>query len=371
MKSNNIDTFFELLRAGLWESDAQILQYGKIDYNEIMRIADEQSVMGLITAGMDHVQDVKVPQEVSLQFIGQTLQIEQQNIAMNSFIANLIERLRNKDIYALLLKGQGVAQCYERPLWRCGGDVDLFLNDSGYTKAKDFLLPIASSVEPEGKKGKHLGMTIDTWTVELHGTLYGGMSNRINKVMDELQRDVFYGGNVRSWLNERTQVFIPGFDIDAVYVFTHYLNHFYKGGLGVRQVCDWCRLLWAYRDSLNLELLESRVKKMGLMTEWKAFGAFAVDYLGMPTEAMPFYSADVKWKKKADRICAFILEVGNMGHNRDMSYFEKYPYLIRKVCSMSRRCGDLIRHTRVFPMDSLRFFPRIMYVGLRAAARGE
>jgi hypothetical protein len=26
------------------------------------------------------------------------------------------------------------------------------------------------------------------------------------------------------------------------------------------------------------------------MSEWKAFAAFAVDYLGMPVEAMPFLS---------------------------------------------------------------------------------
>ena len=107
------------------------------------------------------------------------------------------------------------------------------------------------------------------------------------------------------------------------------------------------------------------------MSEWRAFGAFAVEFLGMPKEAMPFYSADDKWKKKADKICAFILEVGNMGHNRDMSYYGKYPYLIRKVYSMGRRCGDLIRHARIFPLDSLRFFPRIMFNGVRSAVRGE
>ena len=110
---------------------------------------------------------------------------------------------------------------------------------------------------------------------------------------------------------------------------------------------------------------------MGLVSEWKAFGAFTVDYLGMPVDAMPLYSADAKWKKKADKICTFILAVGNMGHNRDMSYFEKYPYLIRKSVSMGRRIGDLINHARIFPLDSLRFFPRIMFNGVRSAIRGE
>ena len=88
---------------------------------------------------------------------------------------------------------------------------------------------------------------------------------------------------------------MPGENEDAVFVFTHILRHLYEGGIGIRQICDWCRLLWTYRDSLNYGLLELRIRKMGLMSEWRAFGAFAVDYLGMPSEAMPMYSSDKKW----------------------------------------------------------------------------
>lgn len=297
--------------------------------------------------------------------------IEQQNKAMNDFIAKLVEMMRKADICTLLVKGQGIAQCYERPLWRASGDVDLFLSDENYRKAKKLLKPLASSIDEEGVKSMHLGLTIGGFEVELHGTLYSGLSSRIENTLDDIKKSVFYQGKVRSWANGNTQVFLLAADEDVVYVFTHILQHFYKGGIGIRQVCDWCRLLWTYKDTLNLGLLESRIKKLGLMSEWKAFGTFAVEYLGMPSEAMPFYSADAKWKKKADKICDFILEVGNMGHNRDMSYFDKYPYLIRKMCSMGRRCSDLVRHARIFPLDSLRFFPRIMVNGLRSAAKGE
>lgn len=374
-KDINSETFFSLLRAGLWAdagtADSRMHGFAEpVDWDKVYQLAEEQSVLGVLLAGIEH-SEVKPPQEVLLQIIGEVQIIEQENKAMNHFIAEMVERLRNNDIYALLLKGQGIAQCYARPLWRSSGDVDLFLNDSSYTVAKKLLLPIASSIEPEEIKGKHLGMTIDSWVVELHGTLHCGISRRINKVLDELQHDVFYGGSARSWFNGKTHVFLPGADIDAIYVFTHFLNHFYKGGLGVRQVCDWCRLLWTYRESLNHEVLESRIRKAGLMSEWKAFGAFAVEYLGMPPRAIPLYSSDAKWKRKADKISAFILDVGNMGHNRDMSYFGKYPYFIRKACSLGRRCSDLICHARIFPLDSLRFFPRIMFVGFRSALRRE
>ena len=372
---SSINAFFVLVRAGLWANfeSRDIRNHGfteYVDWEMVYQLAEEQSVIGVVLAGMEH-SNIKPPQELLLQWIGDVQMLEQQNKAMNRFVADLIEKLRAADIYTLLVKGQGIAQCYERPLWRCCGDVDLFLSDDNYKRAKELLVPIASEVEKEYHREKHLGMTIDGFAVELHGTLHSGLSLKIEEGLDEIKKAAFNEGKVRTWMNGSTPVFLLNADEDVVYVFTHMLQHFFKEGLGLRQVCDWCKLLWSYRSDLDLQILESRIRKMGLLSEWRAFGAFAVEYLGMANDAMPMYSADAKWKKKAEKICAFILEVGNMGHIRDMSYFNKYPYLVRKVISLGRRCSDLWRDARIFPMDSLRFFPRIIINGLQSAVRGE
>lgn len=65
---------------------------------------------------------------------------------------------------------------------------------------------------------------------------------------------------------------------------------------------------------------------------WKAFGAFAVEYLGMPEEAMSLYSDGFRVRKKAAKIASFVMEVGNMGQ----SCCGKKPYVIRKALSMGR-----------------------------------
>lgn len=373
--SKETDVFFSLLRTGLWDANLDTRIDGTTDWQEVYRLATEQSVLGLVLGGLEH-SDEKPPQVLLLQWIGEVQMIEQRNKEMNVFIADLIEKLRKNDIYALLVKGQGIAQCYEKTLWRCPGDIDLFLSDSNYERAKSFLKPLASSVEEEYIKEKHLGMTIDGWVVELHGHLFSGLSTRVERELDEVKNDTFYKGNVRSWNNNGVQIFLLVAENDAFYVFTHILQHFYKEGVGLRQICDWCRLMWTYRDSLNYGLLEQRIKSAGLVSEWKAFGALAIEYLGFPKDSMPLLDVrskkeDVRWRKKADRIMEFILKSGNMGHNRDMSHFSKYPYLLRKCVSMSRRIGDLINHARIFPLDSLRFFSRIMWNGVRSAMRGE
>ncbi len=393
---NNKRAFFELIKAGLWgEADANLNlnandnHFEGVEWEKIYKLAQEQSVQGLVLQGIEtvlgswlkvhgssHSEAAKpsaplVPKVLLLQWIGEVQIIEQKNRSMNAFIAELIEKLRKADIYALLVKGQGIAQCYEKPLWRCSGDVDLLLSYDNYQKAKTLLIPFASEVESEYEGISHLGMTIDGWVVELHGSLRVGLPQKINRVLDEIQADTFYGGNVRSWLNGQTQIFMLGKENDIVYVFVHFFNHFYKEGVGLRQICDWCRLMWTYRDSMDRNLIEKRVTQMGLVSEWKAFSAYAVEYLGMSSAAIPMYDSSSKWVRKAHLINRFILRVGNMGHNRDMSHFSTKPYFVRKCISMGRRTSDLINHARIFPLDSLRFFPQIMYSGMRSAMRGE
>lgn len=369
--SNNQLVFFELLRAGLWGNENPDIRIdGATDWQEVYRFATEQSTLGLVLAGLEH-SDVKPPKELLLQWIGEVQTIEHRNKAMNAFVASLVERLRAEDVYTILVKGQGIAQCYERPLWRACGDVDLFLSEDNYKKALQILSPLATSIEEENEYNKHFAMTIGDWPVELHGTLHSGLWRSIDRELDNVQYDVFYGGRVRSWMNGNTQVFLPAADEDVVFVFAHILQHFYKEGIGLRQICDWCRLLWTYKDSLNRKLLESRIKSMGVMTEWKAFAALAVDYLGMPIEAMPFYSDDKKWKRKAARVMEFVLETGNFGHNRDYSYRNKYPYIRYKAISFWKHLKDGAFFFSIFPLDSIKVTWRRMAVGVSVVLQGK
>lgn len=337
--TNNIQQFFfALVRAGLWEKEVRLLPYGEVDYAEVMRLAQEQAVVGLVAAGLEHVTDVKVPQVWALQFAGQTIQLEQRNKAMNQFIADLVAKMREADIYTLLVKGQGIAQCYERPQWRTSGDVDLLLSVENFEKAKSLLLPLSSGNKLECNYSKELGYYIDSWSVELHGTQRTGLSSRVDAEINAVQRDLFYGGKVRPWNNGGTTIILPAVDEDVFLVFTHFIKHFYKeGGVTVRQVCDWCRLLWTYKDSIDSKLLERRIKRAGLKSEWKAFAAFAVDYIEIPVEAIPLYSKAEKWSRKAEKIVDFILKGGEW-----------------------RKVHDTITVGKIFPMSTLRFLPGII-----------
>lgn len=372
---NTVKVFFALVRAGLWEGQEAVQGYDAqafddLDWAEVMRLAEEQSVVGLVAAGIDSFRSLdagfNIPKPMALQFIGQTLQLEERNKAMNYFIGVIVEKMREAGIETVLVKGQGVARCYARPLWRSCGDVDLFFDAENYEKAKAFLPPLAVSVETEEKRKKHFAMTIDPWLVELHGLMPTEISDRINAGVERVQKDIFGNGGVRVWDNDGVPVHLPSPDNDVIIVFTHFLQHFFVGGVGLRQICDWCRLLWTYREEIDVSLSEQRLREMGIMSEWRAFGAFAVEWLGMPVEAMPFYSGSASYSRKARRICRVVIDAGNFGHNKDNSYRSKYPRLVEKTITFLRRFGEYIRLFVIFPADAPRFF--VTYVRRRVKA---
>ena len=343
---NNSKAFFALVRAGLWEQSVRLSLY---------KLAEAQAVLGLVAAGLEHVEDRKVTKPEAVQFMKKVFWLEGRNVEMNGFIEKLTSRLRDIGVYALLVKGQGVAQCYEKPEWRAVGDVDLLVDEDNYVKAKSLLAPIAEYVGVEDVDKKHIGMTIDTWTVEFHGTLHNGLSRRSDKVIDEIQEDSLRRGNVTMWRNGETDVPLPCADNHILFVFTHILQHFFHGGIGLRQICDWCRMLWTYRGSLDIDLLESRLRKMGLMSEWKVFSALAVYYLGLDAYYIPLYCEDGRFRRKANRVLALVMEKGSFGNKVDSDYVKNTSVLQRKIITIWRQMKDSVVYFRVFPLDSFRF----------------
>ena len=368
---NNHKAFFELLRAGLWSDiNPDVRIDGTTDWNEVYRLATEQSVLGLVLAGLEHT-DIKPPKKLLLQWIGEVQVIERRNKAMNSFLAGLIEDLKVEGINCALVKGQGIAQCYVRPFWRASGDIDLLFDEENYSKASAYLLTKADQAKENRLDIKHFEMSFGTWVVELHGTLHGEWSKKADRVVDDIQGESFNNKQFRTWNNNSTEILLPAHDTDVVFVFSHILQHFFWEGIGLRQICDWCRLLWTYKESIDIRLLEQRLKSMGVMTEWKAFAALAVDYLGFPQEAMPFYDSASKYTCKAHSIISHVLESGSFGHNKDNNYKDKHSFVIRLFISFWRHIKDIYKQFRIFPVDTMKAAARMIKQGFAFALKGE
>ena len=370
---NNLQAFFALVRAGLWADleSTDIRNHGStepVNWDKIYQLAEDQSVIGVVLAGFER-SGVKPPQYLLLQWIGEVQILEQQNKSMNKFIAEMVEKLREKDIIALLVKGQGIAQCYERPLWRQCGDIDFLMTPPDYERSKSIISLYADFEEPEVKYRLHKSYHLKEWEVELHGNMRGWFLNKVDRVIDQVQDEAFGDKQYRKWDNNGTIVLLPSIDNDIIFVFAHILQHFFVEGIGLRQICDWCRLLWTYKSEIDDSLLESRLRSAGMMSEWKAFAAFAVDYLGMPAEAMSLYSSENKWTKKANGILEFILKTGSFGRNRNINETYKYPLIVRKIISFFRHTGDGLCYLKLYPVDAVRIWVEMLLNGVKSVIK--
>ena len=360
---NNQQVFLALLRAGLWgdvkgdgfsqndfdSAELKAVPKGQadglkvidlpaaIDYDEVLRLSGDQSVVGLVTAGLEMLPTGILPLTEKLKLVGMCQLIEQRNIAMNSFIARTIVQMRVAGIEPLLVKGQGIAQCYTRPLWRTSGDIDFFFSPDVFPKAVDFFMSYAANKVQDAKYTKSVGVYAEDWFVELHGTLRSSLSTKVDKEIDAVQKEVFSKREYKVWHNNGTDVYMPDVNSDLFLLFTHFVRHFYKGGIVIRQLCDWCRFLWIYRNKVDSQLLVTRLRRAGLVDEWKSFSAFVVEYLGMPVEAMLLYDVDERWNKKGEKVLEIILT-------------DSQPKKMHYILSIAR----------VFPQNTFRFLPTLL-----------
>ena len=98
-QDNNVKAFLALLRAGLWEqvndnvNDNENFVDGlSVNWADVIRLAEEQSVVGIVAAGVERLSDYSLPLTEKLTLLGKCQLIEQQNVAMNQFLVNWSRR---------------------------------------------------------------------------------------------------------------------------------------------------------------------------------------------------------------------------------------------------------------------------------------
>lgn len=108
--------------------------------------------------------------------------------------------------------------------------------------------------------------------------------------------------------------------------------------------------------------MNKRITSMGAMTEWKTFAALAVEWLGMPAYAMPFYLPSRRWSRKAKYILNDILCLGQ----RKLTIYNSNPsYLKRKANSFWKHSKVGMRHFGVFPFDTVAIWWNMIVKGLK------
>ena len=362
--------FFALLRSGLWNEVPERAPFdGGVDWEALYRLSFAQTVGPLVTDGVNRLTKEYLPAEPEHldPFLGDMMATAQRNRVLDSFIPKVFHALRG--IPVVLVKGQSLAQDYPDPERRQPGDIDLLLPPSSYAAAKEILLPKATHVSKEDVQTLHQGMHFYSVEVELHGSISTLMSRKLDRQLAALLKEQFDGRSLPTVTIGGAEIPVPEANFNAVYIFVHFLQHYWSGGVGLRQFVDWTTFVSVHKRDIHPVILEQRLEELGLLNLWKVFTGFAQEYLGCPAEKLPL-AARPKPRKNA-RIWRYVRRCGNFGKNQDRKR-KKESYLVRKIHSLWRLViADRLRHFPVFPKESIRFFFGAFGYGLQRLAKGE
>jgi hypothetical protein len=209
---------------------------------------------------------------------------------------------------------------------------------------------------------RHINFTYENTVVEIHRNaatlLHKSKNNEFHAWTDAnlkmTQRSMWV---LKNWhasskpCDEAVRVMLPSATFNALFIFLHLYHHFVYGGVGFRQLCDWCRCLYVHRDEIELEELDARLKEFKLYRPWQVFGALCVECLGLPKENMPFYTE--RYRGRLSRVLAIVERDGNFGHSSMRGKVRPSGLVAGKWFAFRHQIQRFARVFTLFPIDVL------------------
>ena len=350
--------FVELLQVSISTREGFSRVPSAIEWQAIFDEAQRQAVAGVITCGIERLpKELQPPQELLLQWIGLTLQIEQQNKMTTSVCQKLCSQFEKDGFHVCVLKGQANHRYYpiEMGKRRNCGDVDVWVEPSKFHvssskfQVKEILEYVDAHYERDGLCWLHCNFTDKSGVpVEVHFHPSFFSRPKYNKRFQQ------YFSDITSY-TERIKiddVEIPAMRVeeDVIYQMNHIYRHLIDEGVGLRQVVDY---YWLLRE-FNEERV-SIVDKVTMMEIVSWFGmrkfAGALMYvmkvlLGMPQEYLLCEPSEKDGKFLMDEI----LMSGNFGHDDPrMGQLVQGGYFKSRISQAWRRFKRNMRFLTSYP----------------------
>ncbi|WP_418551237.1 nucleotidyltransferase family protein [Prevotella sp.] len=279
-----------LVRAGLWgqmSEDVSAFCLSDVEWNGVYRLSRQHTVTALAFHGLSLLPEDKFPpQALLIKWAAESDAVERRNIKMNGVIEQLYNIYREKGLSPVLQKGQGIATCYESPLQRECGDIDLYFNNR-----------IAWHIALSSLRKRHIKFARQAdksicfkwqgFDIEYHRHLFDLYNPFLQSVVDRYEIDKGYRYVMLS-AESSVCITVPSPFLDVLLQNLHILKHTISRGIGLRQMCDMARTCYKLHGEIDAEEMRMVCNKLGLERWTSLLHAFMVDYLGLPVEYLPY-----------------------------------------------------------------------------------
>ena len=276
--------FFEFLQVAIGNRESLSRELSDNEWQDIFRLLKEHALLGVGFTVVErlHAKGVVCPMQLRMQWYALVVQIERRNEQLNGLCKKVTEQYEHDGLSTCILKGQGNILNYPKKLGvrRQSGDIDVWatpINDDGL-RIKDKGIAIAVQT------GKN-----EVEYVEYHGHKaireYVMMQYRLQGInkkpkacyhhidapdMDGIEVEVHYrptfcrsffrNRRMQKWFdtfasecmsNRTSEGFaVPTASFNVVYQMAHLFEHYFEGGIGLRQMMDYHYTLKAWQEEI-------------------------------------------------------------------------------------------------------------------------
>lgn len=346
--------FFSLLQSGLWgygNKELSVFPLTEVEWESLYRLSREQTVTGLIFAGIQKLPENIQPEDSLLvRWIATVDAIERSNMRMNSVLVELYGMFKKIGLNPVLLKGQGIASLYSNPLLRECGDIDFYFpTDKDFTKANNCILK-------EGLRtvSKADGSIFYFWKgvkIEHHKRMFDLFTSRSIRYSKELETR--YGVKpITLCGNNDVQIDMPHPVLNVIQQSVHILKHAVGLGIGLRQFCDLAVSYYTWYAELADEDMRTMYSELGLDKWYSLQYSFLAKYINLPGQYIPDYEVKVS----PDFLYDIVWSGGNFGYNAIRTGGISDSAVLRKVHTAWSFYKNIRFAYKIAPKETLGLF---------------
>lgn len=242
------------------------------------------------------------------QWASESETVKGHNELLNAEAAKYTELFAAKGRKTAVLKGAANARLYPDPFMRHAGDIDLWV-EGGRKSVEDLVKKMGYEIDEKDTGAPHhihiLGMS--KVPVEIHfrpgSGVFSPFANR--HLLRYLEVEILNTERVPEGFS------VPSIKFALAMQLAHIQRHFFKGGVGLKQIVDYFILLEHStaddRRELSAKLSRFGLKRLGAALMWIMGEVFGLekDKMLVPPDA-----------KLGKRMLAEVYESGNFGFNR-------------------------------------------------------
>lgn len=275
------DLYLKILAYGLTD-DASIAppNVDVVNWYKFYSFCESQAILGIGLQCIDKLKknlgiSLKISQDLLLEWIGITEQIKAQNQILNKRTKELTEYLANKGKRSCILKGQGNALMYSKPLLRTPGDIDVWLEGS----KKEIVEFVHKDYPKINVEYHHMQYPVfDDVEVEVHyypSFCYNKWHNHRLLQYFKKESEIQFDNSTGLGFNAPTVPF------NLVFQLSHMMRHFFTQGIGLRHAVDYYYLLKQDITEKEMQEVIYIMKRCGMYKFFQAIIWIVKEILGL------------------------------------------------------------------------------------------